>query len=160
LRLVPRDSKDDLVPLHPFPARLAAILAALLTALVLLGCGATRSEADARPVPATDPAGSRSRESTVTTTAAVERSPASATVVGPDDEVLADADLGGTDGPWRCASYANIGGEVPQTPTMGQPILAEPGQYVAFICFDEGGGLVHEEARYHDPADPFGSLDP
>jgi hypothetical protein len=142
---LPRDSKDDPVPLHPFPARLAAILAALLTALVLLGCGATRSDADAQPAPDTvfDP----------------DPAPASATVIGPDDEVIAEADLGGTDGPWRCASYANIGGEVPQTPTMGEPILAEAGQYVAFICFDADGVLVHEEARYHDPADPLASLD-
>jgi hypothetical protein len=140
------------VPLHPFPARLAAILAALLSTVVLLGGGATRSDADAQPAPDTVTAEPPSA-------GADDPDPASATVVGPDDEVLAEADLGGTDGPWRCARYANIGGEVPQTPTMGEPILAEAGQYVAFICFDADGVLVHEEARYHDPADPLASLD-
>jgi hypothetical protein len=140
------------VPLHPFPARLAAILAALLSTVVLLGCGATRSDADAQPAPDTVTAEPPSA-------GADDPDPASATVVGPDDEVLAEADLGGTDGTWRCASYANIGGEVPQTPTMGKPIVAETGQYVAFICFDADGVLVHEEARYHDPADPLASLD-
>jgi hypothetical protein len=105
------------VPLHPFPARLAAILAVLLSTVVLLGCGATRSDADAQPAP-----------DTVTveplSTDADDPDPTSATVVGPDNEVL-----------------------------------AETGQYVAFICFDADGVLVHQEARYHDPADPLASLD-
>lgn len=85
--------------------------------------------------------------------------PEAVVVRGPSNEVIAQAEPGGTGGSWTCHYFRFLPGEIgEQGPDHGAPILPEPGQYVALMCFDAAGQTVHTEALYYDPANPLGSI--
>jgi hypothetical protein len=82
--------------------------------------------------------------------------PEAVVVSGGDGQIIAKKKTGGSGGTWRCRYFANVAGE--GAPSLGEPITPEVGQFVALICFDATGLLVHTEALYFDPANPLGNL--
>jgi hypothetical protein len=80
-------------------------------------------------------------------------------VRGPGQTTLGQARTGGTGrgGTWTCHYYANLGGEI-DGGAFDDPIAPTPGQYVALICLDDAGQVVHTAALYYEPGDPLGGI--
>jgi hypothetical protein len=89
----------------------------------------------------------------------VDGVPQAVVVRGPGDVVIARARTGGGGGTWSCAYYLGAVGDVVGDPgALNEPVVPEPGQYVALHCFGPDGGLVYTEALYYDPANPLGGI--
>lgn len=84
--------------------------------------------------------------------------PEAVVVMGPGERPIAEGRTGGQGGTWTCHYYRQVGGELPDAAGVGDPVVPEAGQYVAFVCFDATGAIVHLDARYYEPADPFGGI--
>jgi hypothetical protein len=85
--------------------------------------------------------------------------PEAVVIQHPDGGELASMSPGGSGGTWTCRYFPFLPGEIgDQGPDPGAPIVPEPGQYVALMCFDDAGVTVYTEALYFDPANPFGGI--
>jgi hypothetical protein len=83
--------------------------------------------------------------------------PEAVVVLDAADQPIAHAKTGGKGGTWTCRYYPNLAGELPDA-TAGTPIVPAEGQYVALVCLDANGQIVHTDALFYTPADPFAGI--